>query len=329
VKRLGVILLVIVTAVALGIMPAVSISATDGCGGAKIWLEDVVVPVNNPAGVSSSTVLAEGATYCLEVSGTWQDTSQGNHYIDAEYTTFDSWATYMDGTANWGPNQKDLQVDGEFVDWGDYNAGHEYCLAYTGEASAVSFRIFDGHANYNPPEIMAGWYPDNRGSLTVSIYVCVENFVTGGGNIKDGRKVAWTFGGNVGFLESGDIVGQFQIVDHNGKESWHCHNDFSFLEFTGDPIDGPPGPDASHNHATFIGTFTSNHGDELILKVDIWDYYEPGKDNDVIKVQYWNGSDFEDWFGVGPEEGISGGNFQIHNVSAPTPPPPTTTSPPG
>ena len=362
-KRLGVILLVIVTAIALAIPLAVPVAAavvtdtivSDGTTEYWSWGADatwgtgddgwaLAVPCwTHPSWVS---IAPAGATW-IWTSYQIVPATEYNTLPPEGYRTFRKEFDIPSGVYNItgsisinADNAYVLLVNGVVVDSegamdnpliGPDN--HEWNTLRTTALTnlVVGTNTIEVHAlNY----FNTGSGTSNPAALVFSLtaqYEELENFVTGGGNIKDGRKVAWTFGGNVGFLESGDIVGQFQIVDHVNNESWHCHNDFSFLEFTGDPIDGPPGPDASHNHATFIGTFTSNRGNELILKVDIWDIYEPGKDNDVIKVQYWDEGlgDFVDWFGVGPEEGISGGNFQIHNVSAPTPPPPTTTSPPG
>jgi hypothetical protein len=123
--------------------------------------------------------------------------------------------------------------------------------------------------------------------------------------------VSWTFGGNVGFLSDGSIMGQFQIVDHTGKGavSWHCHNDFSSLVFSGDPTDSPP---ADYDTAVFTGTFTSNKGGSKYLRVTIWDDQEPGKDYDWITVEVSTdgGTTWNSWFAGHP---ISGGNFQLHN----------------
>jgi hypothetical protein len=127
-------------------------------------------------------------------------------------------------------------------------------------------------------------------------------FVTGGGNIREDNTVTWTFGGKAGYVD-GVGVGQFQIVDHANKESWHCNNDFTSIVFSGSPIVGPPGPSAGCSIATFTGNFTSNTGGTATLTVVITDVNEPGKDNDTIEVT----GDFE--FSGDP---ISGGNFQIH-----------------
>jgi hypothetical protein len=155
-----------------------------------------------------------------------------------------------------------------------------------------------------------GEYDEGEPTLTVTKYWFGSGFVTGGGNVKDGKKVTYTFGGNVGYLPDGTIVGQFEIVDHTGKGavSWHCHNAFDSLIFWGDPTESPP---ASVDHAQFIGTFTSNKGGSKYLRVTIWDSNEPGKDFDRITVEASTdgGATWTTWFYVNP---ISGGNLQVH-----------------
>ena len=138
----------------------------------KSWrlVETVSVPSNASAGASSSNALEAGKDYRLVATGTWHDSSTANHHIDAEYCTFDNWATHIDGTISWGPNQKDLQVDGIFVDWGAFNTEHEYTLLVPGTGAVLAFRIFDGKANATPPAIESTWYGDNVGNLTVTIY---------------------------------------------------------------------------------------------------------------------------------------------------------------
>lgn len=134
------------------------------------------------------------------------------------------------------------------------------------------------------------------------------NFVTGGGHIKIGRKVAWSFGGSLRYIDDGSIHGPFEIVDHANKTSWHCHNLFDSLIFWGEPTKSPP---SSLDHAQFTGTFTSNRGGTKYLRVTVWDDQEPGKGFDTIKVEVSTdgGSAWEDWFYGDP---ISGGTFQIH-----------------
>lgn len=140
----------------------------------------------------------------------------------------------------------------------------------------------------------------------------LENFVTGGGNIKNGKKITYSFGGTVGIIEGTGIVGQFQLVDHTGKkaETWHIGTgDFEALTFLGDPTGSP---EASHHRAYFSGTFTSNRGDTKFLSLMLFDNDEPGIGNDFIQVFFWdeNAEDWESWFGGN----INGGNIQVHDI---------------
>ena len=152
----------------------------------------------------------------------------------------------------------------------------------------------------------------NEGSDSVTYYV-LENFVTGGGMINKstfgmpGKGAALTFGGTIGVLEGEGIVGQFQIVDHTGTirkgaVSWHCNNNFSFLNFEGGPAESP---EATHNTAIFEGDFVSNRGDTETLKFRIIDNGEPGAGFDTFSI--WLFGEWLEWT-------IDGGNFQVHNI---------------
>lgn len=138
-------------------------------------------------------------------------------------------------------------------------------------------------------------------SVTVTKY-WLENFVTGGGNYKEGKTLKYTFAGTVGNLEGGS-VGQFQIVDHANKTSYHCNNNFSSLVFS--DSDAPAeSPVASHDTATFTGTFTNNRNANLtVITVIIEDLGEPGAKVDTIAIS--GGLTIT-------ETVISGGNFQVH-----------------
>ena len=141
-----------------------------------------------------------------------------------------------------------------------------------------------------------------------------EVFMSGGGSLKDGKKPAYTFAGNVGLDAEGNIIGQFQINDHVGKETWHCHGNFSDIDFSGDAIEGPTGPSADFNTVSFTGEFTSNRGNTATLYITIVDVDEPGIGNDVIVVDYAGSGT---WFIADP---ISTGNFQAHGMEVPDEP---------
>jgi hypothetical protein len=147
----------------------------------------------------------------------------------------------------------------------------------------------------------------------------LENFMTGGGHIKDGKgKPAWTFSGNAGLV--GDIInGEFQIVNHKSKISYHTEN-FTFLNFF-----GPEGesPYASNNLVVFHAAFSNNKDNtQIVLFVVITDNGEPGKTDGIfIRVINPDGSWGECWVGTPSTslpsyipQSIDGGNFQIHNI---------------
>lgn len=128
-------------------------------------VDDLEVPANTMAGVDS-TSLEGGMSYLAHVSGTWLNNREPDNHVDAEYSTEDGWATYMDGFTGYGANILELQVAENFMNWGAYNEDHEYTASFVpGTDGPVNFRIFDG----NDPTPEAGWYADNSGSLDVTI----------------------------------------------------------------------------------------------------------------------------------------------------------------
>jgi len=130
--------------------------------------------------------------------------------------------------------------------------------------------------------------------IPVTKYWFQDNFLTGGGTIKDGKKPFANISGNVGFLPDGTIVGNFNIVDHVNKNQYKCHNAFTSLVFSGAPATSPP---ASYNTATFIGDFTDKDGNVLQdVSIEIVDNDESGGGADTV-------------IGIP----LSGGNFQVHD----------------
>jgi len=149
------------------VIAALLVPSAAAAGADSTLVETLQVSANSPVPKISVNTLQSGVTYLIKVSGTWQDTSVANHFIDAEYTTFDTWQTYMDGTPHWGPPQKDLNVNGADVNWGTYNPAHEYKLLYPGTGAPVSFMIIDKDPSL---PIDPTWYTDNVGFLTVRIF---------------------------------------------------------------------------------------------------------------------------------------------------------------
>ncbi len=83
-----------------------------------------------------------------------------------------SWSTPEDGYNNTdytlGLGEFDLQLNGEFINWGTYNTSHVYNYDYIGTGNTVNFIIFDGYSDV--PTLIPSWYGDNSGSLNVDIY---------------------------------------------------------------------------------------------------------------------------------------------------------------
>ncbi len=120
----------------------------------------------------TTTALLTSGNYRIDVSGTY--TNRDLNVADAEYTTVDGWTTHQQGyyVAPFllGENFGDVQVDGEFVDWGAHSTQHAYSLTMplSGE---VNLAVFDGDTTKD-----AAWYGDNSGSLNYTItYVGPQN----------------------------------------------------------------------------------------------------------------------------------------------------------
>jgi hypothetical protein len=188
----------------------------------------------------------------------------------------------------------DFTVSGaNFASYSDYtNSDGVATFAYTGSAAGedtIIARINEAPYAYVSDEVTKDW---------------VVNFVTGGGNIKAGKKTAWNFAGTVGYLPDMTLVGQFQIVDHTNKFAYHL-NSFSSLVFSG--TDAPAeSPVATYDTATFTGSGRDKKGNQVTIKVIIKDLGEPGAGVDRISIDIEvDGYDVDNQF-------ISGGNFQVH-----------------
>ena len=125
--------------------------------------DDFTLYSNAIDGADSSS-LSAGTSYIATVTGTW--TNSNLNVADAEYASTDNWATNMQGYPGLGDDEFDVQVGGQFVNWGNYNSGHSYEYALTPASDGpVNFSIFDGQSGVANP----GWYGDNSGSLSVDI----------------------------------------------------------------------------------------------------------------------------------------------------------------
>jgi len=172
----------------------------------------------------------------------------------------------------------------------------------------------------------------------------LEHYVTGGGNITEGKgksAAKITFGGNVGYDLTGDEVGQWQCNFHSVNEPnaiGHFHStkitSLAFDDITAYPDPDPP--PADYNKATFRAMGRFNGVDGWKIRVRLIDIGEPGKGNDSIRIELWDttntlvydsydhggagGGDFPDEEGPGLRTKLDGGNFQIHPPEIPTMP---------
>ncbi|MDQ5922324.1 MAG: Flg new 2 protein [Patescibacteria group bacterium] len=130
-------------------------------------VEDLSVPSNALAGVSTVNPLVAGASYVAQAVGTWLNQGGANP-VDAEYSTTNAWSTQMDGYTGYQNDILELQIDNEFDPgsaWGVYNSLHKYAQVFVPSTTSANFRIFDGTGVTQD----TGWYGDNSGSLAVSI----------------------------------------------------------------------------------------------------------------------------------------------------------------
>jgi|GEM_PF-1569109 len=128
-------------------------------GGWKL-LETVEVDSSKMGGASSGNVLEDGKTYKFVASGTWKNGSV--------HTAVDAECRLPVGATGWElsrPRSLRLQVNEEYVQWGEYCAPDNiYTIYFDGQDEKVKFRIVDGM----PP--VPGWYGDNSGSIWVTIF---------------------------------------------------------------------------------------------------------------------------------------------------------------
>jgi len=127
------------------------------------FIETVEVLAVKSSPTPSTNILESSKDYFLEAHGTAWACQAGscNIEFDAEYSNSDGDLTWDDGVAppynSYGPNLLDLEVDGNFVDWGAYDVSHVYQIPYAGTGSLLSLLIYDIY------------YPNNTGSLFVDL----------------------------------------------------------------------------------------------------------------------------------------------------------------
>ena len=147
---------------------------TCAAGTTASLVETDVVNSSLSSPTAGTHTLANGQTYLLVASGTWQNGSRDA--ADASYVSADNWMTYLMGDDvppyMLGDGSLSLQVDGSFVNWGAYQPTHEYAYLYAGTGSPVNFMVFDGDATVASPTANASWYGDNSGNLDINVYAC-------------------------------------------------------------------------------------------------------------------------------------------------------------
>jgi hypothetical protein len=138
------------------------------------------------------------------------------------------------------------------------------------------------------------------------------NFVTGGGNIVEGkgknRINHLTFGGNAGFLLDGTLVGHWTFNFHDAGVKFVTTEmtGLQFYDSGGDPA--PPGADA--DTAEFTAIAKGDLGDGWVegceLEVSLRDGGEPEDDVLVYFTATCGSESYTD-------TDLTGGNIQIHN----------------
>lgn len=122
------------------------------------YVENLVAPVNNGTGVTSSGLTAD-MSYLALASGTWLNDREPDNYVDAEYSTENNWLTPMDGFTGYGTNILELEINGNDGNWGPYSGAHVYAQSFIQPTdSGANFAIDDSY------------YGDNSGSFDVSLY---------------------------------------------------------------------------------------------------------------------------------------------------------------
>ena len=117
--------------------------------------------------------------------------------------------------------------------------------------------------------------------------------------LKDGEKVIFNISGWVGFTDGGEIVGNFKVIDYQGKNIYKCQTpDFTYLAFYGDEAASPT---AAYNTAEFIGTFYDKYDTPVTVTIVITDNAETSGGADTVDI---NGN----WHNAK----LGTGNFQVH-----------------
>jgi hypothetical protein len=88
-------------------------------------------------------------------------------YADAKYVSWDQFQTAGTDAVSgggWdflGAQYGEVQVNGEFVDWGPYNTSHTYCHVIASTGNSFNLRVFDATEGTPPEQFQAWWWEDN------------------------------------------------------------------------------------------------------------------------------------------------------------------------
>lgn len=118
--------------------------------------------VDSASATGTNVALPRPGTYRIDVNGTWDN---GVWYgVDAEWVQQAdlSWAQGWPGypTVDFG----DLQVNGQFVDWGAYSSAHSYTYTGAFPTMAVNLAVWDSWS-----DLVTDGHTDNVGSLAYTI----------------------------------------------------------------------------------------------------------------------------------------------------------------
>ena len=120
---------------------------------------------SNPEAIN----LPINGNYSVCVSGTYKLQNNDTFLADANFVSVDNWTTATKGfIGQWqelGLNEGNVQINGEFANWGAFTTNHTYCSTFTGQS--IALRVFDGYSTTNT--IDQGWYGDNSGTLSYVI----------------------------------------------------------------------------------------------------------------------------------------------------------------
>jgi hypothetical protein len=139
-------------------------------------------------------------------------------------------------------------------------------------------------------------------------------FLTGGGQIGDNRS-AISFGGNVGYLADGSVVGQWQFQDHDKGNRLIMHSlEITAIQLSNDGDGDPDPPTAPANIVAFEGTARVKDGnnkwiDTCTFNAEAHDHGEPNVDDQFAINIDCGGDGAWDYF---PVVDLERGNLQIH-----------------